>query len=548
MKNGIILCGIILFLVLNGCSDEPFDGSGNLKIDESECAYIKADPDYFLKKEFSSALAHVLADNKDVRLLIKNEALKKINHDYDVLYYLIKDKVLSNGFTLKQELQKYIESDKLEEIELKLPTLTIFVPRLPFDSFSADKWDIEKDIPVVGLRIWGASEVPVFNNLGESWTIAGNQVPITPTVVVKINERIIVDRGMNSALRSSYGLNSGLNFAFLDDEFDNINTLNTRATPERIYSGSGTENDPYVLPGSDKILRAYDIYGTSSSGWQRDYIYYDISPTSPKGPFNYSFQEYLVGFELIGDGFTAANHISDQTGDPKQIEITRNRAGLNYWTDGQFEFKVKIYIGNKNGTGMELVKFFRCEPEDLFKPKWRATAERPERDENAGSGGHINRPSPSPAVFEGFTCRKVELALPLFEWNLENISSQIKIAFEEVDPSQTITTTQTWSYEFATNFSVTTTSGDKVKVGTTYGTSTKQTTAIQYQVTTSMGNDLLGEELVNFADPIILNRNTETIKTGSGRTGYVYYSNLIGYQSKYNTGYCKFYIAPVKNY
>ena len=56
-------------------------------------------------------------------------------------------------------------------------------------------------------------------------------------------------------------------------------------------------------------------------GWQRDYIYYNITPNTTKGPFNNNFKEHLVSFEMLGDPRTALNKIADQAGDPKYENI-----------------------------------------------------------------------------------------------------------------------------------------------------------------------------------------------------------------------------------
>ena len=68
------------------------------------------------------------------RNLIKNEALKMIDNDYDVLYQLVKDEMLEDNITFEQYIGKYIEMDKLLSINEKFPTLTIFVPELPKNS------------------------------------------------------------------------------------------------------------------------------------------------------------------------------------------------------------------------------------------------------------------------------------------------------------------------------------------------------------------------------------------------------------------------------
>lgn len=50
----------------------------------------QSESNLILKQKFSSALVKVLGQNEEVRSLIKEEALKQIDFDYDVLYCLIK--------------------------------------------------------------------------------------------------------------------------------------------------------------------------------------------------------------------------------------------------------------------------------------------------------------------------------------------------------------------------------------------------------------------------------------------------------------------------
>ena len=84
-----------------------------------------------LKQKFSSALVKVLGQNEEVRSLIKEEALKQIDFDYDVLYCLIKDKQLKNGVTLEEYLEKYLTSDELKCIHKQLPTFNFICTNSP---------------------------------------------------------------------------------------------------------------------------------------------------------------------------------------------------------------------------------------------------------------------------------------------------------------------------------------------------------------------------------------------------------------------------------
>lgn len=155
---------IILSIFLLSCQDNIEESS---KINSE----VFTKDTEVLKKRFCKALAMVLSESEIARDLIKNEALKKINYDYDVLYEFVKNEPLENGYLFKDLLLKHIEKESLEELEKLFPTLTLFVPKLPNNSFSAELWDSNKDIPVIAMISEEENGVPMFSYLGEEWVV-----------------------------------------------------------------------------------------------------------------------------------------------------------------------------------------------------------------------------------------------------------------------------------------------------------------------------------------------------------------------------------------
>lgn len=151
--------------------------------------------------------------------------MKKINYDYDVLYLLVKDEILSDNTTLNSLLLKYVDSDFLSLLETQIPNLTIFVPKLPLNSFSAETWNVDTEVPVVGIRTLETNDVPVFNSQGEESVVEVGYIPAYPIVVVKENERISVKDPLAKSLLGSTlktKSTSGVELAFLDDVFNNM--------------------------------------------------------------------------------------------------------------------------------------------------------------------------------------------------------------------------------------------------------------------------------------------------------------------------------------
>ena len=107
--------------------------------------------------------------------------------------------------------------------------------------------------------------------------------------------------------------------------------------------------------------------------------------------------------------------------------------------------------------------------------------------------------------------------LPLFNWDLNQYSTSIKIEIEEVDQLVTTVATDTRTVEFAANFEI---SGTIKKVGLKFGASYKTTQTQTIQKTYTQGNDELGGVIVNFADDIILSENYPYFQTRDYKAGW----------------------------
>lgn len=479
-----------------------------------------------LKTQFGFALAKVLADDKDVREIVKNEALKQINYDYDVLYLLIKNRKNRMGSTVAELLSNFISADSLAIITDLLPNLTIFVPKLPEDAFSAEIWDTSNMIPKVAIRLDSSNDVPILNKTGKERVLVSNEIPLFPVVVVKENERIIT----NSSTMTRQGVNDELGksgLTFLDSSFDNLSvekqTRSRNRPGESIYLRPGAETK-IMDPRFAKLKGAYEKY-PDGTGWQRDYIYYNISPANPNGPFQYQYKEYLWGFEMVGDALGAIKKISDQSEDPQFIGNLLGGGGNRTvysgsgWTDGEFEFKVKTYVASQTAVGNEFITYFRIDGSDLFAVVGR----------RKGDVYTISRAKNERVLFKN--------PIPLFSWDLENYSSTIKIAIEEVDATETITQTNSTTSEFATNFGFDKTFGETLKLGAKFGASAKTSKTVTYQVSTTKGNDELGEVIINFGDKILENLDSMGYPDNNSN----YFLNL---SSQYNTGWYRLFIAP----
>ena len=539
MKNFVLV--FLVYLSVASCNESLNDIDKNVV---SATFLEQSESNLILKQKFSSALVKVLGQNEEVRSLIKEEALKQIDFDYDVLYCLIKDKQLKNGVTLEEYLEKYLTSDELKCIHKQLPTLTLFVPTLPENSFSVHSWNTIDELPAVAVKVSDNNDVKIYYGNGETEVFPADIIPGFPVVVVKENERI-VRNGEILSKTVSENIEEA-NLIFVDEIFNNlhgkdlVNTKTRANRPDRPVPLPKVDNPEDYLPANmKKTYEAYKIY-KNTTGWQRDYIYYGITPTTDKGPFDYNMKEFLVGFELMGDALGFYRKIADQDGDPKSSipigGVLPANSSIITWTEGEYEFKVTTYVGSKSTIGTEYKSFFRLKPDQLF----RAEVERV-----------ISRPGmPGYTVYKlvGLKSKRVDLDLPLFEWDLENYGATIKIAIEEVDGQETEVNSISSSIEFATNFGFDASFGEKVKFGVKFGSTIKEVLNVSNTITKTLGGDELGEVIINFADPVVISdefRYHYKPRTNPREQAVVDYTEPT-FNSKYYTGWYRLYISPKK--
>ena len=539
MKNFVLV--FLVYLSVASCNESLNDIDKNVV---SATFLEQIESNLILKQKFSSALVKVLGQNEEVRSLIKEEALKQIDFDYDVLYCLIKDKQLKNGVTLEEYLEKYLTSDELKCIHKQLPTLTLFVPTLPENSFSVHSWNTIDELPAVAVKVSDNNDVKIYYGNGETEVFPADIIPGFPVVVVKENERIVRNGEILSKTVSENIEET--NLIFVDEIFNNlhgkdlVNTKTRANRPDRPVPLPKVDNPEDYLPANmKKTYEAYKIY-KNTTGWQRDYIYYGITPTTDKGPFDYNMKEFLVGFELMGDALGFYRKIADQDGDPKSSipigGVLPANSSIITWTEGEYEFKVTTYVGSKSTIGTEYKSFFRLKPDQLF----RAEVERV-----------ISRPGmPGYTVYKlvGLKSKRVDLDLPLFEWDLENYGATIKIAIEEVDGQETEVNSISSSIEFATNFGFDASFGEKVKFGVKFGSTIKEVLNVSNTITKTLGGDELGEVIINFADPVVISdefRYHYKPRTNPREQAVVDYTEPT-FNSKYYTGWYRLYISPKK--
>lgn len=507
MKTKIIATISLIALLFYSCNQDDLIVEGTQN--QSELMSKKN----VLKEKFGFALVNSLTESQILREMIKEEALRMFNKDYEVLVYSMLDRRLENGMTFEEIINSYADDEFTLQSLLDLePTLTILVPELPMNSFSAEKWDAVNEIPAIAIRT-NTNEIPLITPESEIGMIPYDAIPGFPVLVIKNNERVT----SNIENADYYNLKTrivydkdGIEFRFWSDSFDNKKNEN--------YLQRSTRNIDQVL---NEAYNIYEQQYPGLNGWQRDYVYYGIQPSNPDGPFKYDFQEHIRSFGMTGNAMNAYNKISDQTGDPRYNN--NHRINTSHWTEGFYEFKVRTIINAKNGIGNELINGFTVSPSELFQLEyetyttgwwfWKKTYYRLKNIYN----------------------KTILIDIPIINWDLDEYASSIKIEIEEVDLTTTTIITDTRTVKFATNFGISPSLGEKVKLGLKFGASLETTQTHTVQKTFTQGNDFLGEAIVNFADKVVLERKVSKFPLRIRWKTRDYTSGL---------GYCKFSVEP----
>jgi hypothetical protein len=461
-----------------------------------------------IKSEFAKILAKAIKENVELRQFIKEEAKKEFDNDADILYHLVKNNSVTADKTFRDILLESTgNKDLFYKVEEHLPLLNIFIPSLP-DGFSMLSWDPQTEIPYVSTATAVNNKIEYI--LGDGTSIYGKfeEIPNFPVLVVKENERVVVNNG-DQSLRSSHAgrtfSTDQLTFRFIDEDFDGskpkseseLNYRSQIANPDKnILSIAASEPFGFNLTPIQWLQGGYNVavMGRPSANyvvalsnqnkgitpWQRDFIYYGLTNEKPTGQLNTNLQETLVWMKFI-DGAAAYRKIADQQGDPTMP------ASLTYyetpaWSEGNFEFKVTVLCNSTVGFGSTIEKFFTVAPQDLFDVTYKTSG------------------SPFYQEIDRIEAKEYRPDLPLVNWNLGQLSYGMKLSFEEVDLSETVTKQTSQTSQFAGNFSP----GGLIKQGLGFGGTATFTNSQTYTVVTNLASDQLGDVTMLFSDPVTI--------------------------------------------
>ena len=477
MKKLLIIVSCILLTTACQQNDEEYTLAEN-----SQTAELSA------LDHFSLLLSKAVASNSELRTFLKKEALEMIDNDYDVFYPLAKNKIVTEVKTFRNILEQYDSNKELDELERELPLLTVMIPELP-SGYNAETWNCTEEVPHITPRLGNKCVIPYYKDGMTDFEFDANLIPGFPVLVVKNNERIVRNTGATRTPNAST-LNS--EYSFVDAAFDR-----SCNTPPQALTRT-------TISGRADLETAYRAMGATSEKWQRDNIYYGLTPTNTEGPLKRNYAERIEAIRFTEQAYTKMcdQNDPDYVRDPLNEHVCFSKdpnhvappSIESMWQDGRFEFKIDITINNQAGLGTNITKYFSVRPQEIY---------------DLIVENYKNNIAHCFWV-KGVIPRTYYPNINLVTWDLEQNSFSWKITVAEVDDQETYTTQETVSSEFATNFSVNTQGGtDKVKVGLNFGMSTKSTKQTQFTRVTYKNSDDLGTLEANFSDPILLNSSNE---------------------------------------
>lgn len=458
---------------------------------------------------FAKILSQAVHDDGNLRAFIKKEALNQFDKDYDVFYPFIKEQMLDDKQSVRDVLLQYTNNNILSEIEAVASLLTIYIPDYSWlGAFCPEEWDVSNEM--VSVAIKRGEELIVFSNGELEGTMKKNEIADFPILIIKENERMRV---------SSKTRAGEITYEFVDDAFDGRNQPRTRV--ESIYYYIQVDEIPqpdnYVSTGelNSYVLNGYDEFGGLDNRYQRDNIYFGMTNSASTGILNTYIREYLHKFRFKSalngalydattssdpnypDGYMPTSYT--QKGQAWPLEVVQ---ALDFQIEGNLEMRFHVIYGNTAGELSTNTIACSVPFEDLFSYdkvyvdfKHATWFTREKRTYTL---------NPSCLVPKWCT---LDIALPISAgavWNIGTTSTSIKIKVEEYDSGETTTSSTSLTYTTSTNVS-TTNEGEHEK--NSYGTtnSISHTTSNSYTKTNL--TDVLGEVILNYVDPVVLNKD-----------------------------------------
>ncbi|MCQ2116129.1 MAG: hypothetical protein MJZ07_08005 [Bacteroidales bacterium] len=483
---------------------------------------------------FASMLSSAVYNEPELRSFLKNEALLKVDYDYDVVYSLSKNKLVRGSCSMEDILKKYDYNGEFDKIVSDHPLLTILIPDWTWvceACFSPEKWDTS--CPCVGVSCSDGKELHnVYCDGKVAFTLCGGEFTDTPLLIVKDNDRL-------SQINTKSTLSSPV--FFCDDFCDIAKTVQTKANAaSSVYTDY---NLPYEC-ASDSIsislidnalLNAYAIGVNNPQVEHRDHIYYGMTPAKDSGCVNNHYYEHLakiklspsalglfddpVGGSTMGTDYVFNSYHYLAHGAGKAPSLSIEELMTKIWGEGALEIVVKVYAGLGNvirkGVSVPFASTFSVKKVRL-RENYNRLGYLMSRtyylDVNVYDG----------SITDWLEPKWINIDQDLFCWNIVDKPTSYIVEFLEHDDGTSTTITRTESFSWMTNYSYSIDSTEgTIKYGYGTGVSLTESQSCTYTEVIVQQDDDLMNFVVNYSDNVILGTGNGMVKMKTYHTGYV---------------------------
>lgn len=509
-----IFLSLFCTIALCACTDEVDDLSSKIDVTPVARSVAEEMDVETAQKEFARILSKAVYNNMALRQFLKDEAVKQFDNDYDVFYPLVKGMEVMAGKTFYDILLDYSSKEELNNIENAVPLLNIYVPDLSlFDNITACNWNVnDEEIPVAVSNAYGGTTLFCKGDSIDS--LAGDEVPDFHLLLVKQNERV---RPVESFSRSISDNQVMPGYEFVNEVYNG----SKRPKVQSRALDAPTLEDDYVNSLDPKIVEAWNTM-KSNPTYQRDYIYYDMTPQKTEGQLDGTIDEYLYRFQIAPAAYYSISDERDATSsksDPyikegekkehKKTELPKNEIIKALWTEGNYEFEFRIYTGTKKDDNVgSQVLVFNIAPKDLWEinittKKRHHTALRHTKYTYTISPENLGRKWYYPRNF-GYYPR-------INKWDISQQSMEKTIFVVERDQSKTVEKSVEVKKKYATNFKSNIDGSVKpggskvgdIKIGLGFDTNASTETTTMVKTTIQERDDDLGTLELYFYSSIV---------------------------------------------
>lgn len=490
--------------------------------------------------EFSRILSMAVEDNYDLRVFLKEEALRQFDKNYDIFYPFVKDKEITHEITFREALLRYTTPERLNKIEAACPLLNILIPDWSWiGGFSAELWDVTDDFATVSPYNENREDHVLIHKGDSIMTLKDSQFPNFPILLVNNSKRIRIVEGTTKSSAPSY--------EYVNKCFDNSSAPMTKRSWHYTtvdYPIEGTSDFVPFDEISPILIQSYNEFklDTPDGACQRDYVYFGMDKHNTNcGEYHNYIRERFYRFKVNTNAIY--NVISDQTEDPslhEKITITGKKNDLSndelferIWNDGSFVFQFDVFIGNGESNVLNESYTYPVYGKDLFdlskvhcKYLHQTTFAR---------GWYIYTFEPEDLVPK-WVVFKDPIFLP--EWNIADQSNTICIYASEFDTSKAKEWEDTQTFKYSQNFSWKLdgeiSGKDKVNYklgfGLNGGNVNEKSETVRVKYTTTETSENIGHVHIPYVGKILKNPSTKVID-GQTENGYDVQSISMGAMS-----------------